>query len=714
MFGHVRRLGSHSFSHRLLAGLLASTVLFGTAIAADRPSVARWVEKASWVGSADESKAVTISVYLNFKNMDGLKALVAGQATPGSADYGRYLTPSQFHARFAPAAADVARVEASLRSMGFTITREPTSRVYIEAKGTVGQIKQAFGVSQELYQYGGKIMRANAEEPKLPASIAGLVTFVGGLAETGQLIHPRHQKVGDESLAASKTAGAVTKATAPLAAPPTAANLPSPYCSTYYGDKAATLSTQPTPFAAKIPWLVCGYTPQQVRSAYGADKVAANGAGVTVAIVDAYASPTIVYDATRYAKNHNLVPITTRNFSQIVPDGIYNVSASEACGPQGWYEEESLDVAAVHTMAPGATIIYFGARDCNDSLGDTLYDAIDGGYADIITNSYGYAGDPLSTNERLVSDAQYLQAAAQGISLLFSAGDDADAVDETGIAEASYPAASPYATAVGGTTLALLNSAGTKSEWGWGTFRAYLSGTTVNSSSSVTDSGVGSYSFYSGSGGGPALYEPEPAYQLPVVPSYYANTTYDINGNPIAVQPPGRVVPDISMVADPYTGMLYGETYTIAGDPVSDSGCTPINSTLEYCEGGIGGTSLASPLFAGTLAVVEQLRHAQGLPDLGLVNQRLYRLGIGAPGSTAQPIVDIQPPVNPTAMLRGYVNDLTRVRVITVNSLPYSGCPGGICEGVDGFSLGTAVGYDNNTGLGVPYIPKLATTLAKK
>ena len=64
------------------------------------------------------------------------------------------------------------------------------------------------------------------------------------------------------------------------------------------------------------------------------------------------------------------------------------------------------------------------------------------------------------------------------------------------------------------------------------------------------------------------------------------------------------------MVADPYTGYLYGETYTIAGNTIADPGCTAISKTEEYCENPIGGTSLASPLMAGVMAVMNQKREA--------------------------------------------------------------------------------------------------------
>ena len=690
----------------------ASTMLGG--------HVAKWVAKATKVGTADESRTVRLTALLGFRNQDELTRLIAGQSTPGSADYDHYLTASQFHQRFAPSAQDEAKVEAGLRAAGFSVTGKPASNLYVEFTGTVAQVKAAFRVSQNLYSYRGKVMRANAEEPSLPASLSGLVTAINGLDDTGQLIHPFHRSINDDvarGTVASAAAPSAMGATGagPAVTLPVAANLPSPYCSTYFGDTVATLSTAPSPYPAQVPWLVCAYNPQQMRAAYGVDKSTLDGAGVTVAIVDAYASPTLLSDANRYSKNHALPKLTNgSNFQVIYGGDLAKVPDNDPCGPQGWFLEISLDTDSVHSMAPGANILYSGGLSCsNVDLEAAVYTVVDGTatvggpLADIITNSYGFAGEPLSAAEEAVETAIFEQAAAEGVSILFSSGDNGDEALTSGIAEASWPGSSPLVTAVGGTSLALKDATGTKSEWGWGTFRAYLSGAMVNSATSVTDSGVGTYAFYSGAGGGPSFHWSEPSYQHGVVPPPLAHRTYDLNGK-LHRLPGNRVVPDVAMDADPYTGFLYGETYLIAGNPVSDAGCTPISATREYCEEGIGGTSLASPLFAGTLALVDQLRHANGLGDLGRANPRLYKLKVGAPGSTTTPLADVQAPVAPTAVLRGYVNDLTRVRVVTMNSVPGPFgplCVSSFCNGQDSWILQTTPKYDDVTGVGTPYVP---------
>src|SRR3569832_1304422 len=134
----------------------------------------------------------------------------------------------------------------------------------------------------------------------------------------------------------------------------------------------------------------------------------------------------------------------------------------------------------------------------------------------------------------------------------------------------------------------------------------------------------------------------------------------------VPLEAPHRFTPDISMVGDPYTGFIVGETYAITGDPVLDVGCVKISKKNEYCEESVGGTSLSSPLFAGVLALVNQARFDKHKHAVGFVNPALYLLGVGAPGSTYAPIIDVRAPKTPTAVLRGYLGDPNTVRVVTL------------------------------------------------
>ena len=361
-----------SKSRLIWSGVLAGAIgCAGTALAAGTTTVsgnvAGWVKNATLKGSAPASTTVTISVDLALKNLAGLKSFVAEVSNPSGREYGQYLSTEQFVARYAPATTDVAAVEKLLAQAGMKNITVGPHGVYVSATATVAQLRKAFNVSQELYAYKGVTLRANKEEPSIPAALAGKILFIDGLDDTGLLRKPFHRSITQGELVAPKSAASASPSAAAVTPPPVAASNGSPYCNHSFGSKAlvATLSTPADVYGDSIPWLGCGYTTAQVRSAYGLDRVSHDGKGVTVAIVDAYASPTIVNDITDYSVNNQLPKIKVGvNFSQIIPQGIYGVSPSEACGPYGWWEEESLDVSAVHSSAPGADIVYVGSRDC--------------------------------------------------------------------------------------------------------------------------------------------------------------------------------------------------------------------------------------------------------------------------------------------------------------------------------------------------------------
>ncbi len=734
----------------LLAAGVASIITTATAAASTATgNVAPWVAKATKLGAAPATTSVTVAIHLKLQNTAGLKTLVASLSSPKSPEYGHYLTPQQFSQRFAPATADVQAAKALLEHGGMTDVTVGPDGVYVSATATVAQLRTTFNVSQNLYSYQGHTLRANVEEPTIPAALVGKITFIEGLDETTSLRKPMHHSATQGDLLAPAAAKSVKELTASTSTavtpPPVAASLPSPYCNSTYGNSnqlTATLTTAADVYGASIPWLNCAYTPGQIREAYGLEAVSKkyDGTGVKVAIVDAYASPTLQADGNRYAANHKLPALVTgKNFSQIIPSGIYDVSPAETCGPYGWWEEESLDLAAVHGSAPGATILYVGARDCGTSLSIALYNVLYNHLADVATNSYGYNGEAIDPGQQATDDQAFLAGAAQGVTILFSSGDDGDLAELNGLPSGAWPATSAYVTGVGGTSL-FIQSDGVKTEYGWGTYRAFLNDATVKSASLVETSGLAQitafgatyddFEFYSGSGGGISVLEDQPAYQAAAVPSELASTLVLISGLGDPLPNPHRVSPDVAMVADPYTGYVFGETFTIAGNQYADAGCKPISSTEEYCEGGIGGTSLASPLMAGVVAVMNQKRIATGEPVVGFVNPLLYSFGSGGNGTNnlnSAALNQIVAPSQPISLLRGYASDLNKVRVVTINSVPFNidatdlypvvVCDYAICEGVDAIFnftslspdslLPTPAGYNDVTGLGVPYVPKL-------
>ena len=260
--------------------LMVAAAPIGSAAAADDTvsaspkNVSRWVAAAQRVGSAAESQQVHFSMFLGFKNKDALKALIKAQYRPGSAQYRKFLSPEQFRARFAPDADKVAQVQDTLRKLGFTLEYTPKSGLFVQAVGTVAQVKSAFGVSQDLYSYKGNTLRANKETPHLPAKIAGIVTYVAGLDDTARLRKSDHINAHRDDLDAVQSARIAAarrnaEAVSPNAAPPVQTSVVGKFCSTYYGDHVAKLKTAPGVYPQTLPWEVCSYTPQQIKQAYG-------------------------------------------------------------------------------------------------------------------------------------------------------------------------------------------------------------------------------------------------------------------------------------------------------------------------------------------------------------------------------------------------------------------------------------------------------------
>jgi subtilase family serine protease len=739
----IRKVNHLFFGALLAAAVGVSSAAAPTTVASG--NVSGWVKSAKLVGPAAADTAVTIALHLSLKNTADLKTLVGEVSSPASKSYGHYLTPSEFGSRFAPDAASVEAVRAFLEKAGMTHVTVGPFGVYVSATASVSQLRTAFHVTQNLYSYKGLTLRANGEEPTIPSALAGKILFIEGLDDTGLLRQPYHRSETMGKLVAPATAGEAADKVAPdakpsaVTPPPVASENPSPYCNTSFGPgaKVANLSTAADVYGAAIPWLGCGYSPQQIQAAYGFNHVAETGKGVTVAIVDAYASPTLLSDSNRYAAKHGLPKLVEgANFSEIIPAGIYGVSPNEPCGPYGWWLEQSLDMASVHGTATGAKILFVGSRDCGTSLDLALQNVLYEHLADVVTNSYGYGGEVIAPGQAAADDQAFLAGALEGVTVLFSSGDDGDLSQNLGVASGAWPATSTYVTGVGGTSLLLHNPDGEKAEYGWGTYRAFLADAKVNSAKSVTDSGVETidtpygtfddYEFYAGSGGGISLLEAQPSYQAKAVPQALATTLNLASGYTEPLPNSQRVSPDVAMDADPYTGYLFGETFTIAGSAIADSGCTAISKTEEYCEADEGGTSLASPLMAGVIAVIDSKRKSEGLPPVGFANPLFYSIGSQGNGvNFNEPINQIVAPSEPVAVLRGYAANLEEARVVTINSVPslistntpfaLEVCGIAICEGIDDVfnyvSLSsydaTPAGYNDVTGLGVPYLPEL-------
>jgi len=404
-----------------------------------------------------------------------------------------------------------------------------------------------------------------------------------------------------------------------------------------------------------------------VQTAYNLNALYAqgfDGSGQTIVIVDAYGSDTIQRDAEIFSQVYGLPDITSANFQIVKAPGLVN----NPKGPvRNWTIETTLDVEWAHALAPKANIALVTATD-HSSLDEAVNLAVVRHLGNVISNSWSSIeifGNP-ATHDRMNRILQ--MAAAEGVDVNFATGDFGDETIRIGIKAVDFPASSPFATGIGGTSLALNPDNTMAFQTGWGTNLTRLANPISTHSSPVIPPLI--FGFQDGAGGGTSAEFAKPAFQSGL---------------------PGdaRLVPDISMLADPQTGAELIETF---------------NGVTEV--GVIGGTSLATPLFSAVMAIASQ-KAGHGL---GQAAALVYNLPSGA----ITDVVPISAPTNATGTnttSSGTVS-LTTQQIVgpTGNTTvfyaplfqsPFSTRWDVLTFGTDS-SLTTAVGWDNVTGVGTP------------
>lgn len=634
-------------------------------------------------GPAPRWTRVQFTLAMATRNQATADRLAQQVSDPTSRLYGKYLSPSSYRAMFAPTAGDSATVTGWLRSAGLSIAYNPANHLTITAMGTVAQADRAFRTSVHLFQTATDPNDPDAPPPTtfvapatpmwIPRAVDQVTTgLLEGIGTSARLARPTSTSGGPRTGPAARTAtpaevqpAADTPTTSRAAAPPPDGYVNAGPCSTYWAQQTDPGAPRvPWSYARPLPYAPCGYTPQQLQGAYGVSglhRKGIDGRGVTVAITDAYNAPTIRYDSAKYFSRQGMPGFSYGQFREIAPDsyrfGYHDGVNGDLCGEQGWYGEETLDVQAVHSMAPGANVLYVGAASCADSdLLAALNTIVDGHQADIISNSWGDLGEEVDPVILGVYHSLFVQAALQGIGMFFSAGDSGDEVDTIGARETDYPASDSWVTAVGGTSLGVGSRNQYLFETGWGTGKSTL---TDGRWARWDPTPPGNWVY--GGGGGTSQVFAQPWYQRGVVPSsisrYFGGA-------------PGRAVPDLAALGDPNTGFLVGETQTFSGK-------------VRYGEYRVGGTSLASPLMAGIEALADQ---ASGRAH-GFANPAIYRLY----GSAA--FHDVVNPAKTMSVIRvdynNYIDasDGTTTTLRTLNQTQ---------------SINVRRGYDDVTGVGSP------------
>jgi subtilase family serine protease len=335
--------------------------------------------------------------------------------------------------------------------------------------------------------------------------------------------------------------------------------------------------------AAK-PFPGAGLTPDQIRAAYGLPPLSdlngpgplkgITGAGQTIVIVDSFGSPTIARDL-RTFDNAFGVP-KPPSFTVIQPAGKVPPFHGSDNNRVGWAQETTLDVEWAHVMAPSASILLV-ETPTSENEGTTGFPQIVTAEKYVLKHKLGQVISQsfAATEQTFPSRAAlrrlrgaYQLAAKDHVTVLAATGDQGatslryNMTDLYTTRAVSWPATDPLVTAVGGTQLDLRASG-------------------VRRTADVA---------WSGSGGGRSIVFGRPSYQYSV---------RKLTGS-------RRGVPDISM----------------------DASCASTVSVYSSFSGaswiGLCGTSVATPLFAGIVALADQVAgHA-----LGLINPAVYQMAI--------------------------------------------------------------------------------------
>ena len=311
------------------------------------------------------------------------------------------------------------------------------------------------------------------------------------------------------------------------------------------------------------------YIGNDFRAAY-LPGVTLTGAGQIVGLVqfDGFYAVDINNYAT--AAGLSTVPIQT-----VLLDGY---SGTPTTGPNSGNVEVSLDIEMVMSMAPGLSKIMVFEAGSGGIPNDILNAMVASNQVKQLSCSWGWAGGPSAT-----TDAIFKQMAAQGQSFFLASGDSdafttgsssANGVDNTSLD--NTPSSNPYITMVGGTTLTTDGAGGSWSAetvWNWGLY----DGSYVGSSGGIS-------SYYT-------------------IPSWQTNLSMTSNGGSTSY----RNIPDVALTAD--------------------------NVYVTYSDGSsttVGGTSCASPLWAGLAALINQQAVAGGKTNVGFLNPAIYALGKSA------------------------------------------------------------------------------------
>ena len=594
-----------------------------------------------------------------------LEQLLDDQQDKNSPTYHKWLSPEQFGKQFGPTDSDVQVITTWLQSHGFEVGTTK-GRTVLEFSGSASQVREAFHTTIHKYLVNGEQHWANASDPQIPAALMPAVAGVSSLND----FRPKPMNAPAGTFARDPATGKITAVHPEF-------TFPSGCVENDRSQSACYYALGPYDFATiydVLPLWNSGI----------------NGTGQTIAIVGE--SNINVQDVANFRSMFGL-PANNPTVILNGPDP----------GIQGGESEADIDVQWSGAVAPNATIDFVVSQSTETTAGVDLSAVyiVENNLAPVMSESYGYCELGLGTSGNQFYNALWQQAAAEGITVFISAGDNGAAgCDDFGgqpPAPAQYGlqvsgfASTPYNVAVGGTDFNDFSNPATY----WSTTNnpttqasalGYIPETTWNDS--CTNAIFGTVGFSTNAetncnnpqlvnlvvpegGSGGASHCTTPGGLTPAScaggyakPSWQSGPGVPADGK--------RDLPDVSLFAS--NGFL-GSFYIICQSDQTYGTCGLNNAPSYFL--GFGGTSVSSPAFAGIMALVNQQTGSRQ----GNANYVLYKLA-------AQ---------QPTAF-----HDVTSGTIAMPCATGSANCttntPGHAYGVLNGYNAGT--GYDLATGLG--------------
>jgi len=580
--------------------------------------------QAHLIGPMSANTSLRFMVTLKIRSWSKLNATLKAISTPGSPRYDHYLTQTQANRLFNPTVEQQKQVVSWLRSNGLRVTATFVNHLGIEAKGPVGSVERAFGVSMERYSgtLYGKAAKfyAPSTAPVVPARLSTIVNGVIGLDNTTRI---------------------VSFAQRPILA--SAGIRP-------HGDINSG-----------------GYYPSDYRAAYGVPSSDA-GAGQHIGIT-LFDDPPSNSSLTTWADKVGLgaTPPTTTSGRLIV----HKIDGGVGTGDSG---ESGIDVENSFGLAPKATIDYWEFNDQDQNIDAAAVALNTAGTTG--PKSRGLSGLPLesqissswgtcedSQDDSANEDPIFASDSATGHDFLFASGDTGSYCGEFNPGQGNddpfpqYPASSPYVTAVGGTAFGKDGNATPITLTSYpGEVSWYYDPKGNNGGPGGQCAGDASNTCPAGSSGGYSTQYKRPWWQT--------NAGLGTLGKcaTTAGKHLCRAFPDVAAAGDP----------NFAGAYICYSAGCEVD----------GGTSLATPIWAGMLADMNSYIVAHtGDSGVGFLNPSLYFI----------------------AGHNTYHSDFHDVTCPDTSTRSQGGCTNG--------KYNTTANWDAVTGLGSPNVAKLQAEL---